>query len=214
MRKTIVAFVSLSAFTLAAQADDEKESEVALDKVPKAVLKAVEEEFEGAKIKAAVKGEDDGETFYEVEITHDGKSIDVTLDDEGEIEEVEKEVAVGDLPKEVTAAIEKKYPGAKLKEAEQVTEFGDDEEDDDDGSEKAKSDDKKGDKTKADDGDDKEDADEKGDGDEDEDEEVAYEVEITTAEGKTLEVEVSADGKEIEAEAGDDDGEKEGGTDE
>jgi len=182
-----------------ASAEAEKETKVGLDKVPKAVLDAVRAEYEGAEIKAAETYEDDGETLYEVELTQAGKSIDVSLDEEGEIYEIEEEIDVKDLPKAVTAAVMAKYPGAKIKEAEQVTEYEDDEEDSE-----AKEDDKSSGKPA--------DGDKRGDDeadDDDEEGEVSYEVEITTKDGKMLEVEVSEDGKEIEAEADDDGDEKE-----
>ena len=168
-----------------AVSEDEKESKIALDKVPKAVLDAVSEEFPNAKLEVAETVDDDGETLYEVELKEAGRSIDVLLDDEGEIYEIEKEIAVGDLPKEVIGALNAKYPGAKIEEAEEVTEYEDDEEEaDEEKTEKAE------------------------DEGEDGEEETYYEVEIVTADGKTLEVEVSADGKEVEAEANDDSDEK------
>ena len=183
----IAAVVGLLGFSAGAGAEEEKETKLAVDKLPKAVVAAVKEEFEGAEIKGAETEEDDGETIYEVEISHEGKTLDVTLDEEGEIYEVETEIAVKDLPKPVADALANKYPGAKIEEAEKVVEYGDDEED---AEEK-----KEG----------KEEADDEGD----EEGETSYEVEIVTADGKTLEVEVSEDGKEIEEESGDDEEEDE-----
>lgn len=184
-----IAAASLSlGFAVGAPAEEEKETKVALDQVPKAALDAVKEEFPGAKLTAAESAEDDGETYFEIELTHEGHSIDVSVSEDGTIEEVEKEIAVADLPKAVTDAIQAKYPQAKIEEAEELTEYEEEEESDDD---------QKG----------SDDADEKDDADE-EDGEVSYEVEIVTADGKSLELEVSADGKEVEGEDATDDKEE------
>lgn len=223
--RTVIGFAATSlVFGLAAlaAADEGKETKIDLDDLPEAVVDEIEEEFEGAKIRAAEKGTDDGETFFEVEIKQGERSLDVVLDADGEIEEVAREIDVDDLPKAVTTALNKKFRNPKIKEAEKVREYEDDDDgdddakakskDDDDDGEDADDDDKPGKKQKADDDDDrdgkKDKDDAEGDDDEDEDGEVSYEVELVTADGKTLEVEVSADGKEIEVEATGDDGEE------
>ena len=172
------AAVVLSVSMLGAGAEDGKESKVALDQVPKAVLGAVKAEFPKAEVEAAETGEDDGKKFFEVELKQDGRSIDVSCSADGTILEVEKEIAAEDLPEAVTKALTATYPGAKIEEAEEVTLFED-----------------------ADD--EKEADDENGDDAGDAGEELVYEVEIVTADGKNVEVEVSADGKELEAEEGD-----------
>jgi hypothetical protein len=56
-----------------------------------------------------------------VNIENKGQKIDVILKEDGTIEVIEAEIAVKDLPKAVTAAIEAKYPKATLKKAEEVT---------------------------------------------------------------------------------------------
>lgn len=231
--RTVIGFAAASVvFGLAAlaAADEGKETKVDLDDLPEAVVDEIEEEFEGAKIRAAEKGMDDGETFYEVEIKQGERSLDVVLDEDGEIEEVAREIDADDLPKAVTAALNKKFRNPKIREAEKVREYEDDDDGDDSGDAKAKSkdddeddadddDDKPGKKQSAGDDDDDDDDDRDGkkdkddaedDDDEDEEGEVSYEVELVTADGKMLEVEVSADGREIEVEATGDDGEEGG----
>lgn len=211
--RTVIGFAAASVVLglAALTAADEKESKVDVDDLPEAVLDAIEEEFDDAKVTSAEKGTDDGETFYEVEIKEEGRSIDVVLDGEGEIEEVARAIEADDLPKAVAAALKEKYPRAKIKEAEKVTEYEDDDEGDDDETEgKSDDDDEAGEKEDGDGDDDGEKEDEDGDDDEDE---ISYEVELVTADGKTLEVEVSADGDEVEVEADGDDGEEAGDDD-
>ena len=102
-----------------ARADEEK---VPLDKVPVAVMNAVKKKFPAAKIEEAAKEVEDGKTTYEIGIEQDERDITVSLKEDGTILEIEKEIAVKDLPSAVTGAIAAKYPRATLKKAEEVTE--------------------------------------------------------------------------------------------
>lgn len=98
-----------------------KEEKVPLDKVPKAVLDAVKAKFPGAKLTEAEKETKDGKTTYEIGLEQKGQEYTVSATAEGKITEVEREVEIKDLPKAVTDAIKKKYPNAKMEEAEEVT---------------------------------------------------------------------------------------------
>ena len=112
----------LTAFSTGAHADEEK---VALKDVPKAVLDAVKAKFPKAEIKGAEKEVEDGKTTFEVAIEFDERDIDVALKADGKIVEIEREVAVKDLPKAVSDALAAKYPKANVTKAEEITEFED-----------------------------------------------------------------------------------------
>ncbi|MFL5330884.1 MAG: PepSY-like domain-containing protein [Gemmataceae bacterium] len=133
------------------RADEEK---VPLDKLPKAVAETVKKRFPKAEQIEASKETENGKTEYEVTIKDSGKKIDVTVAPDGTLLGIEKEIAVKDLPKSVTAGIESKYSKATLKSAEEVMKVKD-------GKEKLE----------------------------------YYEVIIETADKKTLEIEIQADGK-------------------
>jgi len=100
------------------------EQKVPLRDVPRAVLDAVRAKFPKAELKGATKetGEDD-EVTYEISLVNQGKKVTVSVDREGKIEEIETEIAIGDLPKSVTDALAAKYPKATLKRAEEVVEI-------------------------------------------------------------------------------------------
>src|SRR6266480_1118590 len=98
-------------------ADEEK---FPLDKLPKAVTEAVKKRFPKGEMTEAAKESENGKTVYEVTVKDGGTKIDVTLTPDGTITMLEKEVAAKDLPKEVTEAVEKKYPKATYKLAEEV----------------------------------------------------------------------------------------------
>jgi uncharacterized membrane protein YkoI len=102
-----------------ARADEEK---VPLDKVPAAVMNAVKKKFPAAKIEEAAKEVEDGKTTYEIGIEQDEHDVTVSLEEDGTILEIERELAVKDLPSAVTSSITAKYPRATLKKAEEVTE--------------------------------------------------------------------------------------------
>jgi uncharacterized membrane protein YkoI len=102
---------------------DEKKIEIS--ELPKAVVKAAKKAFPEAQIVGAAKETEDGETIYEVMMKLDGKSIDLAIDDEGEIEEIEKEIEVEDLPRAVIKAVRKKFPGSEIEKVEEVSDEDD-----------------------------------------------------------------------------------------
>ena len=101
------------------------EKAVPLDKLPKAVTDAVKKMFPKAEMLEAIQEEEDGKIGYEVTVKENGKKIDITVEADGEIELLEKEVDLKDLPKAVTATLEKMYPKAVLKSAEAVFDVDD-----------------------------------------------------------------------------------------
>ncbi len=97
---------------------EEAEVAVPLEKLPKAVTAAVKKAFSKATLVSALQKKEDGETLYEVTVKENGKRIEITLEEDGEIEEIEKEIDLKDLPKAVTDALKAKFPQATLKSAE------------------------------------------------------------------------------------------------
>ncbi len=162
-------------FVSSTRADEEN---IPLKEVPKAVLDAVQGKFPRAELTGAEKETEEGKTVFEIALTHEGQKIEVSVTAGGKITEIETEVAAGDLPGAVRKAIEDKYPKSSIKKAEKVIESEDADDDDDDKDE--------------------------DDDDEDEGEEVSFEVVVMTADGKTIELEVSPKGK-IEQEDDDED---------
>jgi len=96
------------------------ESEIPLNQLPKAVADSAKARFPGAVWKEAAKEEEDGKTSYEVSMTHDGHTLDVTFQPDGTLVLVETVVAEADLPAAVSKAIKGKYPGAKVDLVESV----------------------------------------------------------------------------------------------
>ena len=102
--------------------DDEK---VPVDKLPAPVVKTAMKLFPEAKIVAASKESEDGETFYEVEMTLNGKTIDLLFEPDGELETIEKQIEADDLPGAVKKAIKEKYADSTISKVEEITEEDD-----------------------------------------------------------------------------------------
>ncbi|MBC7966913.1 MAG: PepSY-like domain-containing protein [Fuerstia sp.] len=68
------------------------------------------------------------EIIYEVTLKDNGQEINVTVEESGEIEEVERAIDLKDLPKLVTDALARKFPKSTLKSAEAIYEVEDGEE--------------------------------------------------------------------------------------
>jgi Peptidase propeptide and YPEB domain len=116
----------LSACSFVRAADEEKDKQVATKDIPKAVQKAVKKLFPGAEVLRATKEEEgDDEEVYEIEIELNKQRIDVTVDEEGEVESFEKQIKVKSLKEAVVNAIQAKYPQATIKSAEELWEVDD-----------------------------------------------------------------------------------------
>ena len=71
------------------------------------------------------KDEEGTEVVYEVTLSEKGRAIDVTVDEEGDIEEVERSIDLKELPEIVKVALKQKYPKSTLKSAEAIYEVED-----------------------------------------------------------------------------------------
>lgn len=136
------------------RADDGEEA-VAIDKLPKAVVDSIRKMFPDAELTKATKEvvkeeeedndddddkaadtKDDGKeedkdeqeeskVVYEVTLSQKGHVIDATVEEDGEIEEVERSIDLKELPKIVTDALARKFPKSTLKSAEAIYEVED-----------------------------------------------------------------------------------------
>jgi hypothetical protein len=112
-----VALLGLFGLAAVVRADGEK---VPPDKLPKAVMDAVKGRFPDAEITSAEKEKEDGKIVYDIELKSKGKKYEMDIKEDGTIVEIEKEVALKDLPEAVKKALEAKYPKATIKEIMEV----------------------------------------------------------------------------------------------
>jgi hypothetical protein len=113
------ALAVLAAFVLPAGARAGEEN-VKLDKVPKAILDAVKAKFPGAKLLGASTEKEGDKIVYEGSLTYKKHHHDVTVEADGKIVSVEREIAFKDLPKGVSDAVQAKYPRANYKRTEEL----------------------------------------------------------------------------------------------
>jgi uncharacterized membrane protein YkoI len=124
MMKTVVAGMLLSAFALVLVASEmgTAAEKVEIDKLPKAVLDALNAKFSKAKLVSASSAKtSDGKLEYEVTLKYKKHSHDVSVSEAGKILVIEKEIDFKSLPKVVADAVTGKHPGAKIERTEEIT---------------------------------------------------------------------------------------------
>ena len=106
---------------LAAAAMQTRADDVALDKLPKAVVDSLKAKFPGCELTKALSETEDNKLVYEISLKHKNANYDIIITPEGKITVVEKAIDAKSLPKAVADALEKKYPKAKIKLAEELS---------------------------------------------------------------------------------------------
>ena len=119
VRHFAIGLLTLVATLSTAQAR-QKAEKISPDKLPQKVSEAVRERFPGAEMTSVEKETEDGRTIYDVELKQKGRKYEMDIEADGNIREIEKEVAVADLPDAVRKAVEGKYPNTPIKEAMEV----------------------------------------------------------------------------------------------
>jgi hypothetical protein len=96
------------------------EEDVPLARLPAKVKDAVKAKFPEGELVKASKEIDEGVVLYEVGIKNKGQTIEVTVNEGGQIVEIEYQIDPKDLPKAVTDALNKKYGALKFEKAEDI----------------------------------------------------------------------------------------------
>lgn len=109
---------------LAASAVSSAEKQIKKSDLPPAVLKTADAQSAGATVRGYAKDTEDGQLEYEVQLMADGHSKDVTIDPQGNLLEIEEQVAVDALPANVREGLEKKAGKGKITKVESLTKKG------------------------------------------------------------------------------------------
>jgi hypothetical protein len=115
----IVAFAA-GAFLLAGIASAQ-EKKIKRSDLPPAVEKTVAAQSQGATIRGFSTEKEKGQTLYEVELTVNGHSKDISMTPDGSIVEVEEQVALDSLSPEVKAGLQAKAGKGKILKVESLT---------------------------------------------------------------------------------------------
>ena len=98
-----------------------QEKKIKRSDLPPAVEKTVAVQSAGATIRGFSTEVENGQTLYEVELTVNGHSKDISMAVDGSIVEVEEQVALDSLPAEVKAGLQAKAGKGKILKVESIT---------------------------------------------------------------------------------------------
>jgi uncharacterized membrane protein YkoI len=98
-----------------------QEKKIKRSELPPAVEKTVTAQSAGATIRGFSSEVENGQTLYEVELTVNGHSKDISMAADGSIVEVEEQVALDSLSAEVKAGLQAKAGKGKILKVESIT---------------------------------------------------------------------------------------------
>jgi hypothetical protein len=101
-----------------------QEKKLTRAQLPPAVEKTVARESQGAKVNGFATEVENGKRLYEVELTVDGHSKDISMDKLGNIMEIEEEVAMDTLPSAVQEGLRKAAGAGTIGKIESLTKRG------------------------------------------------------------------------------------------
>ncbi len=101
-----------------------QEKKIKRSDLPPAVEKTVAAQSEGATIKGFSTEKEKGQTLYEMEMTVNGHSKDITMAPDGSIVEIEEQVALDSLSADVKAGLQAKADKGKILKVESLTKKG------------------------------------------------------------------------------------------
>src|SRR5260370_212590 len=117
---TVIIGSSLLLFTAAGA----QEKRLKMKDLPQAVQKTVKEQGKDATLKGLRSEVENGKTEYEAEFTVDGHSRNVTIDPQGNVIEVEEEVALSSLSEAVQKGIKDGAGRGQILKVESVSKGG------------------------------------------------------------------------------------------
>jgi hypothetical protein len=101
-----------------------QESRIRRSDLPTAVQKTVDQQSKGATVRGFSKETENGQTLYEAELTTEGHSKDISIDTNGNVVEIEEEIAFDSLPDGVKQGLQAKAGKGKIGKVESLTKHG------------------------------------------------------------------------------------------
>src|ERR1700704_4994547 len=117
----LAALVAVLAGPPAIQAQEKK---LKREELPPAVEKTVAQQSKGAAIRGFSTELEDGKRLYEVELVVSGHGKDISMDEKGNIVEVEEEVSIESLPASVKDGLTKAAGAGTVGKVESITKNG------------------------------------------------------------------------------------------
>jgi hypothetical protein len=119
MKNSLVVFAA--GFLLLAANASAQEKKIKRSDLPPAVEKTVAAQSAGATIRGFSTEKENGQTLFEVEMTVNSHSKDVSMTADGSIVEAEEQVALDSLSPEVKAGLQAKAGNGKILKVESLT---------------------------------------------------------------------------------------------
>jgi hypothetical protein len=123
MKTRLLVGIAAGAMLFAGVASAE-EKKIKRSELPPAVEKTVAAQQAGATIRGFSVEKENGQTFYEAEMTVGGHSKDVLMAADGTIVEIEEQVMLDALQPEVKAGLQAKAGAGKIGKIESITKKG------------------------------------------------------------------------------------------
>jgi hypothetical protein len=101
-----------------------QEKKIKRSDLPAAVEKTVAEQSKSATIKGFATEVENGKKIYEAEMTVNGHGKDISMDEKGNIIEIEEEVAIASLPPAVREGLTKAAGKGTIEKVESLTKKG------------------------------------------------------------------------------------------
>jgi hypothetical protein len=115
-----LALIGLTLGTVSSPAQ-EHEKKISRSDLPPAVEKTVAVHAQGTTIRGFNEATENGQTYYEAELTVNGHSKDILIEATGAIVEVEEQVDFASLPAAVQGGLQAKAGTGKLGKVESIT---------------------------------------------------------------------------------------------
>lgn len=122
--KRIFCISAFAALLLSASIANAQEKKVRRNQLPAAVEKTVAAESQGATIKGFSREVEKGKTYYEAEMSINGRGKDILMDTKGNIVEVEEQVDIATLPQAVQDALKQAAGTGTIEMVESLTKNG------------------------------------------------------------------------------------------
>jgi len=97
-----------------------QEQQLKREQVPAAILAAFATAYPNAKIKGYSKEPENGQILYEIECVEGKTARDVTYAADGTLISVEETLDATEVPPGVKAALDRRFPGGKIRKTEKV----------------------------------------------------------------------------------------------
>jgi hypothetical protein len=124
MRSAVIGSVMLAAACAVVAQAGAQERQLKKSDLPPAVQRTADAQSQGATVRGYSSEMEHGKLEYEVALTVNGRSRDVSIAPDGSLLEIEEEVALAELPAAVRAGLEAKAAPGTITTVESITKHG------------------------------------------------------------------------------------------